>query len=451
MDKTAWHEERDIPGMTTQAAPEQADAARPGGRVAGRAADRAAARSGRRPPRWAVVVLVVLVVAGGGTAVLMHRQDSGPRASRHLARVWQRPAAAADDSLVGSWLTGKLLIRGSTEGGLVAYGLADGVPRWSAELPGRAAKDGTRPCAMSPTLTAAGLGTVAFGKDGSTCTDLAGVDTRTGTVLWTVPLTDAKHPVAMAADTYVQGGVATIVSENFLGGLDIRTGHRVWGFNPRGYYCNAYVWGATGVVLVDDFCADRKVPFTFTAYDARTGKKMWSLEQDAHTDVANIFSASPLIAGEHTAGEDSVRVIGPKGRSHKFAVGTTELTPGNGTGADHSARIVGGVLVSPAQTSKGAVIAGFDVANGARLWSVAAIALAKATGPDDPVYALTGGASAPQLVRLDPRTGQVTAVAALPAETARQHFTAGTVYVTPDGGVLELAAQATSGGVTFAH
>jgi outer membrane protein assembly factor BamB len=437
--------------MTTQTAPEQEGPVRPNGRAAARAADRAAARSGRRRTRRILLALVLLAAAGGGAAVALHREESGPTASRHLATAWQRPAPAADDALVGSWVTGKLLIRASTEGGLSAYGLADGAPAWSAMLPPNAARGGTRPCAMSPTLTAGGLGTVAFGKDGSTCTTLAGLDTTTGTVLWTVPLTDAKHPVATAADTYVQGDVATIVSENFLGGVDIRTGRRVWGFNPRGYYCNAYVWGGTGVVLVDDYCADRRTPFTFTAYDGETGKQLWSTEQDAHTDVAHVFSGSPLIAGEHTAGEDSVRVIGATGSSRKLAVGNTELAPGNGTDADHSARIVGNVLITPAQTAKGTEVDAFDVATGAKLWSTPALALATPLTPDDPVYALTGSPAAPQLVRLAPRTGRATPVAALPAESTRQHFTAGTLYVTPDGGVLELAAQATSGGVTYAR
>lgn len=426
--------------MTTQAAPEQA-AARP---------DRRAPR--QRPRRGRILLaLAVLAAAGGGAAVALHKEDSGPTAATHLTRAWQLPAPAADDALVGSWLTGKLLIRASTEGGVTAYDLADGSAVWTAALPRSTAHGATRPCAMSPTLTEAGLGTVAFGKDGNSCTALAGIDTTTGTVLWTVPLTDARHPVAMAADTYVQGGVATIVSENFLGGLDVRTGHRVWGFTPRGYYCNAFTWGGDGVVLVDDYCADSKNRFTFTAYDGATGRRLWSQSQDAHTDVAHVFSGSPLIVSEHTSGEDSVRVVAASGRSRKLAVGDTELSPGNGSDADHSARIVDGVLITPGQTPKGTEIDAFDVATGAKLWTYPAVALAKATTPDAPVYAVAGAATGRQLVRLEPRTGKVTAVAALPAETAHQHFTAGTVYVTADGGVLELDAQGTSGGTTFAR
>lgn len=426
--------------MTTQA-PEQV-AARP---------DRRAPR--RRPGRRGriALALVVLAAAGGAAAVTMHREESGPSASQHLTRAWQLPAPAADDALVGSWLTGKLLIRASTEGGVTAYDLADGRPVWTAALPESAGDGVTRPCAMSPTLTAAGLGTVAFGKDGNSCTALAGIDTTTGTVLWTVPLTGAKHQVAMAAETYVQGDVATIVSENFLGGLDARTGHRIWGFAPRGYYCNAYTWGGDGVVLVDDYCADDKNAFTFAAYDGATGKKLWSRTQDAHTDVAHVFSGSPLIVSEHTAGEDSVRVVAASGSSRKLAVGNTEVAPGNDSDADHSARIVDGVLVTPATTAAGAEIDAFDVATGAKLWTYPAIALATAVRPDEPVYAIAGPATEQQLVRLDPRTGAVTAVAALPAETGKQHFTAGTVYVTADGGVLELDAQGTSGGTTFAR
>lgn len=428
--------------MTTQTAA-QGVAVRPGGESGG--------RGGGRRSRRILLALAMLAAAGGGAAVALHERNAGPSASKHLARGWQLPARGGDDALVGSWLTGKLLIRASTAGSVTAYDLADGHVEWTAALPPNEVAHGTRPCTMSPTLTSGGLGTVAFGKDGNSCTTLAGIDTDTGTVLWTVPLTDAKHKVATAARTFVQGEVATIVSENFLGGVNLRTGHRVWGFTPRGYYCNAYDWGGDGVVLVDDYCADSKTPFTFTAYDGRTGKKLWSRVQAVHTDVAHVYAGSPLIVGEHTAGEDSVRVVAPSGDSRKLAVGDTELAPGNGTDADHSARIVDGVLVTPAQTRKGTEIDAFDVSTGAKLWACPALALATATKPGDPVYALAGSPAAPQLVRLDPRTGHLTAVAALPPTTGRHPFTTGTVYVTPDGGVLELDAQGTSGGVTFSR
>jgi outer membrane protein assembly factor BamB len=407
-------------------------------------------RGGRkRRPGRVLLALAVVGAVGGGAVVAMHRGDAAPSASRHLKQVWQVASPAADDELVGSWVTDKLLVRASTRGGVTAYSLADGSTAWTAALPAKAAGAGTQPCAMSPTLTAAGLGTVAFGKDGHTCTSLAGIDAATGTVLWTVPLVDAGHKTAMGAQTFLQGDVATVVGENFLGGLDVRTGHRVWGLKSRGYYCNAYTWGGPGVVLVDDYCADSGTHFTLTAYDGATGRTLWSQTQDAHTDIAHVFSGSPLIASEHKAGEDSVRVVAPSGASRKLAVGNTELLPGNDSAADHSARLVGGVLVTPATTAAGSEVDAFDTATGAKLWSYPATALATSAADGDRVYALAGSPSAPQVVALDPRTGHATAVAALPAATGKRVFTAGTVYVTAAGGVLELDAQGTGVGVRF--
>jgi outer membrane protein assembly factor BamB len=388
-------------------------------------------------------------VAGGAAAVTLHRQQAVPTASKHLESVWQVSPAAKDDELIGSWLTDELLIRASSRGGVTAHDLADGKEVWSTALPPKTAKRGSRPCAMSPTLTAKGLGTIAFGKDGNACTTLAGVDTSTGTILWTVPLVDSAHPMAMSARTYLQGNVATIVSENFLGGLDVRTGRRVWGIHSRGHYCNASGWGAGGIVVVDDYCADKKHPFTLTAYDGRTGKVRWSQIRDAHTELAHVFSGSPLTASVHQAGDDSVRVFAPSGRSRKLAVGDTEIAPGNGVAADHSARLVGNVLITPAPTAAGGgEIDAFDTTTGAKLWSYHATALVAATAGDDKVHAVAGSAASPQLVELDPRTGHVTVVAGLPV-AGHRHFTLGTVYVTPDGGVLELDALGTSGGIRF--
>jgi outer membrane protein assembly factor BamB len=397
---------------------------------------------GRRAGRIALA-LAVLAAAGGAAAVVLKKADGAPVAPKQFAQVWQVPAPAADDELIGSWLTGTRLIRASTRGGVSAYNLADGREVWRTTP---TAKEGTVPCAMSPTLAAHGIGMVAFGRDGNSCTSLAGIDTATGKILWTTPLVNSGHPTAMAAQTYVQGDVATIVSENFLGGLNVRTGRRIWGFKARGSYCNAYDWGADGIVLVDDYCADSSNKFTLTAYDGKSGKVRWTQSQSAHTDVAHIFSGSPLIASLHTAVQDSVRVFAPSGRSRKLAVGNTEVAPGNDSAADHSARLVGNILLTPAQTAAGSEIDGYDTATGAKLWSYRSAALATAAAGADQVYALS--TSGPQqLLQLDPRTGHATPLARLPVAAGHGNFTAGTVYVTPDGGVLELNALGTAGGV----
>lgn len=400
----------------------------------------------RRGGRIALV-LAVLVAAGGAAAVTFRQEEAVAVASKNLTQAWRIPAPAADDALVGSWLTDKLLVRAGTRGGLRAYGVADGKEVWRSASSAAAVKRGAVPCGMSPTLSAQGIGTVAFGKDGSTCTWLAGVKASTGKILWSMPLTSKKHPAAATATTYVQGGVATVVSANFLGGVDVRTGSRVWGYKARGHYCNAYGWGADGVVLVDDYCLDQKTRFTLASYDAKTGKVIWRKSEKAHSDVTHILSGSPLVAAVHTARQDAVRVLGTTGTGRKLAVGDDELTPGNESGADHSARLYGDVLVTPALSGGKPVLDGFDTRTGRKLWTLRSAALAvPASGADGKVYAVAASGT-PQLVTVDPRTGRTTPVAGLPVGTGPWNFTAGTVYVTPDGDVLELNALGSSGGV----
>ncbi|MFJ4845542.1 PQQ-binding-like beta-propeller repeat protein [Streptomyces sp. NPDC088733] len=403
------------------------------------------ARAPRRGRRAAGIALTLAVlVAGGATAVALDRKDAPPLASRQLTQVWQVPAPAADDTLVGSWVTRELLIRASTRGGIRAYRLSDGSEAWKASLPRSAAGV---PCAMSPTLSKNGTGTVAFGTDANSCTSLAGVDAATGRILWTSPLVDRGHRTATSARTYLQGEVATIVSGNFLGGLDIRTGRTVWGYRARGDYCNVRASGSAGVVLVDDYCADHADQFTLRAFDGRTGKLLWAHRQRTHTDVLHAFSGSPLIASLHTPDEDSTRVFTASGGSRKLAVGDSQTMTGNDTDADHSARLVGDVLVTPALGADHLEVDAFDVTTGAKLWTLHSAALATAVAGDDAVYAVSSAGS-PQLVRLEPRTGEVTPVAALPPEVAGSGVVGtGTVYVLPDdGGVLELGAQGRNGG-----
>ncbi|WP_328554330.1 outer membrane protein assembly factor BamB family protein [Streptomyces sp. NBC_00358] len=405
------------------------------------------AKKSRRTGRI-VLVLALLAAAGGAAAVMLKQEDDAAAAvaSKKLTQVWQIPARA-DDALIGSWLTDKLLVRAGSRGGLRAYDLTDGKQVWRAKSFAGAAKLGTVPCAMSPTLSAQGIGTVAFGKDGSSCTWLAGVKASTGKILWSMPLTSAKHPTPATAATYLQGEVATVVSEKFLGGVDVRTGSRVWGYKARGHYCNAYDSGTGGVVLVDDFCLDRKTRFTLTAYDGRTGKVIWRKAESAHSDVTHVLSGSPLVASVHTARQDSVRVFDATGTGRKLAVGDDEVTTGNNSGADHSVRLYGNVLVAPASSAGSTVIDGFDTATGAKLWTLRSAVLAvPASGAKDKVYAVTTSGS-PQLISIDPRTGRTTPVAGLPVGNGKWSFVSGTVYVTPDGGMLELNALGTNGGV----
>lgn len=411
-----------------------------------------AATDGERPGKSRglgriALVLVVLLAAGGAGAVLFKQEDAAAVASRNLTQAWEIPAVAADDALVGSWVTDKVLVRASSRGGLRAYDLADGKQVWGAPSSAASLKGATVPCAMSPTLGAKGIGTVAFGTDGSTCTRLAGVKASTGKILWSIPLTNAKHRTAATAATYLQGEVATVVGQNVLGGVDLRTGGRVWGYKARGHYCNAYNWGTNGVVMVADFCLDKKTRSTLTAYDGKTGKAIWRKAEKAHSDVTHILSGSPLVAAVHTARQDAVRVFDATGNGRKLAVGNDELTAGNDTGADHSARLYGKVLVAPATSAGAMKIDGFDTGTGAKLWSHGSAALAvPASGSDGKVYAVTTSGS-PQLVTIDPRTGRSAPVAGLPKGAGKWNFTAGTVYVTPDGGVLELNALGSNGGV----
>ncbi|WP_317444573.1 PQQ-binding-like beta-propeller repeat protein [Streptomyces collinus] len=442
--RTGAHEDMPEPDRRTPLRhPEPPAAAQPRP-VADATGDKAgkAKRGGR-----IALVLAVLVAAGGAAAVMFKQEEAVAVASKNLTQAWQIPAPAADDALVGSWLTDKLLVRASTRGGLRAYGLTDGKELWRAASSAGAVKRGAVPCGMSPTLSARGIGTVAFGKDGSTCTWLAGVKASTGKILWSMPLTSKKHPAAAKATTYLQGDVATVVSENFLGGVDVRTGSRAWGYKARGHYCNAYDWGADGVVLVDDYCLDQKTRFTLTSYDGKTGKVIWRKSEKAHSDVTHILSGSPLVAAVHTARQDAVRVLGTTGTGRKLAVGDDELTPGNDSGADRSARLYGDVLVTPALSAGKAVLDGFDTRTGRKLWTQRSTALAvPASGANGKVYAVATSGS-PQLVTIDPRTGRTTPVAGLPVGTGKWSFTAGTVYVTPDGGVLELNALGSNGGV----
>ncbi|MFC1399991.1 MULTISPECIES: PQQ-binding-like beta-propeller repeat protein [Streptacidiphilus] len=399
-----------------------------------------------------VVVLACIAVVG-----VMIANNGSKKAGSMLSKAWSVPAQGSDDKLIGSWLTSTALVRSSSATGVTAYSIADGSKSWTLTPPSSA----QTPCAMSPTMTSDGIGTMAFGSDDNSCSVFAGVDSRTGKILWTVPLTSASNSVAMSASTYIQGSVATIVSGDRVGGFDTRTGAQVWGLKPRGDYCNESSVATTGIVLVDDFCADVKPSYTLTALNASTGKQMWRKTESDHTDVSSLLNGSPLVSVVSTSGDTSLQMYDANGGN-----GKTLQTPNLKLNEYHevTASLPGQLLVvqgdedlSSDNGSTAGNIVAFNLATGAEAWtydgeSNHGALLAQSTG-DGKLYALSTGtySGSPHFVSLDPTTGKSTVLGALPSDTDGWTFSDGMLYATNDGGLIALSSYGDEAAVSMYH
>jgi hypothetical protein len=228
--------------------------------------------------RWIATIAVGIVVLVCVAVASATSTSSGRRSTANdggLKKVWSIPSSSNGDMPIGRWLTGKLLVRASSRGGVRAYNTADGseVYRISPNASGPVL------CAMSTTLSPNGIGTVAFGDDSRPCTRLAGVDARSGRILWSIPLVSSRQGAVLdSVQTYIQGDIATVidtsnlkenVSNGFPGDQD------------------AHVTGPALIVPTRNSDDVHGV----TAFDPTTGAQLWTYTGDSHTG-ATLVDAS---------------------------------------------------------------------------------------------------------------------------------------------------------------
>ena len=377
--------------------------------------------------------------AGGGPA-----KAAGGSA---LTKAWSIPSDGSDDQIVGSWLTDTLLVRAGSTGGVRAYRVTDGSEAYRVD-PG---PGGSVPCGMSGAPSLDGIGIVAFGTGPHACTRLTGVDSRTGRVVWSVPLDSPAHDPVDSVLVYVRGDVATVVGDGVLQSLDIATGNRAWSVESRGSGCEPYDWAAVGgVVLVDDYCSDTEPRITLRALDSATGHALWQEPEQQHVEIAQLFTADPLTAVLHESAGDALVRFGSDGRTTRFDTGSLQVSLGNGFPGDQAARTLGHTLVLVTRDGSGnAGVAAFDLVTGARLWTYTGEGRAGATlmdaSADGKLYAVSaagGDGGQAHVVRLDPATGRPTVLSSLPSGPDGWPADPGAVRALPGGGVVSLDALA---------
>jgi hypothetical protein len=401
----------------------------------------------QQPPRKGLsggaiggIIAGVVVLAGVATAAVVLTDNGGGGGAgqggggpRALAAGWSSTGNGSTDHALGAWLTSQYLVRG-TDGGVTAYRVADGTTAWTAKpLSGPSV-----PCAMSPTVSAAGIGMVGFGPDADHCSTLVGVDTRTGQTLFSTPLTNKDHTAPSSTSTFVVGNVGVIVNDNVLGGVDLANGKPVWGYQPRGQYCNEYPYGGAGVVLVDDYCADASPTYTLTAVDAATGARVWRKQQADHVDVESVLAGpSPVVAKLLSSSSSATSLYDTTGTPRTLSSANEVVSDGTATRMLNSSTL----LLETRTEAPVYTMTAFNLTTGSVAWSydgethkgaTPATSLQDGSGKLYAISLADYGAN-PLLVSLDPATGRSTVVAKLPQSDSQTMFLNGSVYVLPDG------------------
>ncbi|AXI80069.1 outer membrane protein assembly factor BamB family protein [Peterkaempfera bronchialis] len=266
----------------------------------------------------ALVVLIsagVYVAGGDGTGDTVAGDDSGASAGFSVdhTKTWaaQPAAAGADDSLLGSWLLAKAVVRGDGTG-VHAYDLATGKQVWSLQPP----KPGAVPCGMSHTVGGGGIGAVLYTPKagGKNCTLLSAVDTATGAQQWTKTLSDAKG--VYGAQVMVNDTRVVAVGDSKAVGYEAATGKQKWDNVGRGKFCTLSGTGSGNTVLLHSSCADTSPKEQVVALDAASGRLIWWRGLGTPKTVS-VLSAEPAVVLT-TAGseaDDRIHYWDEKGNS----------------------------------------------------------------------------------------------------------------------------------------
>ena len=388
-----------------------------------------------------LIAVAVVIAAIVGVTVMLNSSGGGA----NYVRAWSVGSATTttDDQLVGGWLTSSLVVRADS-GGVAAYHVSDGSPAWKLTPPAGAPE----PCAISPTLSAAGIGTMAFGANTMSCSVLVGVDSSTGKILWDINLTGSQQTMPVPAQTFVQGTVATVAAGNIFGGVNVTNGKPVWNYTDRGQYCDDTAYATTGTMLISDDCVGSSPEFTLTAVDGATGKVEWRKTQAGITDFNGVETASPLVAVQEGDSGDHAFVYSSSGSTTPLQEPTGADTEASPFADADAVRVVGQDLIVQASetiatTGTGGTIDAYNLTTGVLAWSYNGEskngARLLSPSPDGVVYALSTGSfdGIPHFVRLDPATGKSTIIAQLKG-VGGWSFINDIVFKAPNGGIIAL-------------
>jgi outer membrane protein assembly factor BamB len=344
-----------------------------------------------------------------------------PPAPVTLRKLWaaptDRPSSVRSE---GHWTTADgAVVRVRTDQA-TAFDAATGAVRWTLPFPGENAL-----CSMSRDV-ADGVGLLSYGLDGQTCGTVVAVDMATGKELWHADRVtrDRAEGAGVTIDVLaVAPGVAVLVENSDIKGVDLRTGHALWQ-TPVDPDCTATgVLAAKTTVLggIDCGGSGRRV----VSLDTATGKQVWQANppfSGQWKSGPELISADPAVVRMDEVGSRGQDVI----VSYDAAGRQRAVIPVSGPDEDVadlallaavSPPIVvsADTLVVPAKVpggTDGGRVSAYSLATGQRLWTVD-------PSGGDPDYsaegvfglAADGGAVAvatdERLLRLDLATGKI--------------------------------------------
>ncbi|MFI1375157.1 PQQ-binding-like beta-propeller repeat protein [Streptomyces longwoodensis] len=202
------------------------------------------------------------------------------------------PASGAEAP--GMWITGTTAVKAAYKE-VVGYKVADGTPAWTTvTLPQKV-------CAVTRQKTADDKVVVAYmsgTSDRAKCNQLQQLDLKTGAKGWTAVVADgALFDSALDIELSLTGNTLVVGRSQSGTAYDVRTGKKLWDKKSYGDSCfpTAFAGGARLVSVASCDATGAKEHEEVQELDPATGKAKWTREFAKGWRVARTFSLDPLV------------------------------------------------------------------------------------------------------------------------------------------------------------
>ncbi|MFI1000061.1 PQQ-binding-like beta-propeller repeat protein [Streptomyces galbus] len=232
---------------------------------------------------------------GGGAGAQDFNAD---RKAGEAKVLWYKEAPDAPASgaeAPGMWITGTTAVKAAyTE--VVGYKVADGTPAWTTvTLPQKV-------CAVTRQKTADDKVVVAYmsgTSDRAKCNQLQQLDLNTGAKGWTAVVADgALFDSALDIELSLAGNTLVVGRSQSGTAYDVRTGKKLWDKKSYGDSCFPTAFAGSGARLVSVASCDAtgaKEHEEVQELDPATGKARWTRQFAKGWRVARTFSLDPLV------------------------------------------------------------------------------------------------------------------------------------------------------------
>jgi outer membrane protein assembly factor BamB len=207
----------------------------------------------------------------------------------------EAPDAPSDGAdAPGMWITDKTAVKAAYKQ-VVAYGVGDGEPAWDpVTLPQKI-------CAVTPQRTSDDKIVVAYmsgTSDRAECNQLQQIDLNTGAKGWTGEVADgALFDSTLQIELSLSGDTLMVGRSQSGTAYDARTGKKLFDKKKYGDSCfpTAFAGGARLIAVASCDATGANEHDEVQELDPRTGKAKWTQKFDKGWRVARTYSVDPLV------------------------------------------------------------------------------------------------------------------------------------------------------------